>query len=171
VAEKQRTVRRIVKIPKEYFEVIEKAERLFELLYQFENGLRLAIYNFLTSSYGSNWWDVSLKNNLPTIYEYANDKIKRRRYMPYIAESTLVKPFPMHYVTLGHLEEIVKKYRSDCIPGLFPSIDFFMGHMYLIKEIRNLFCHMFPGITNKDVQYARNAIKLLAEHINIRLMV
>ncbi len=50
-------------------------------------------------------------------------------------------------ITLGQLEEIVKAYKSDCIPQLFPNIEFFVGHMELIKRVRNMYSHMFPCIT------------------------
>jgi hypothetical protein len=161
--------RRIVKIPVAYLEVIELGNVLFPSLYQLENGLRLAVYNFLSTCYGSNWWDISLKANLKTIWDYANDQQKRHSSMPWIGASSRVQVLPVHLITLGHLEEIVKKYKSDCIPQLFPTIEFFLGHMEAIKRVRNLYTHMFPCITKEDCTLAKREIRTLASHINTRL--
>jgi hypothetical protein len=72
-------------------------------------------------------------------------------------------------VTLGHLEEIIKKYRSDCIPELFPTLEFFLGHMEVIKRVRNLYSHMFPCISRSDIRVAKREILTLAAHLNTKL--
>lgn len=162
-------IRRLVKIPTEYLEAIKVANLIFPALYQLENGLRLAIHNYLSVCYGSEWWDLSLKTKLPTIWEYSDKQKKNRDLMPWIGASTRVQILPIHLVTLGHLEEIVKKYQSDCIPELFPTLDFFTGHLGVIKKVRNLYSHMFPCITISDCTLAKREIKTLASHINTRL--
>lgn len=63
----------------------------------------------------------------------------------------------------------MKKYRSDCIPQLFPTMEFFLGHMECIKRVRNLYAHMFPCLTDNDSRLVRREITTLAEHINTRL--
>jgi len=166
---KAKRIKRLVRIPNEYFEVIKVGETLFSPLYQLENGLRLAINSYLANFYGDNWWEYSLKIELPQIYDYAEKHMQKRGNMPSIAKSKLIKPLPIHFVTLGHLEDIVKKYQSDCIPTIFPTLEFFLGHMHVIKEVRNLFSHMFPCITKNDAQTARREIKTLSEHINEKL--
>lgn len=158
--------RRIIRVPADYLEVIPLGNTLFPTLFQLENGLRLVLHNYLTTCYGTDWWDVSLKTKLPSVYDYVVDQQKRRNSMPWIGDSARVTVLPIHLVTLGHLEEIVKKYRSDCIPELFPTIEFFLGHMDPIKRVRNLFAHMFPCITRSDCDLARREIRTLAEHIN-----
>lgn len=162
-------IRRIVRVPAEYLEAVPFGNVLFPSLYQFENGLRLAINNFLTSCYGPDWWNISLNVQLPDVHRYAEEQGKRRNLMPWIGDSTRVTVIPIHLVTLGHLEEIVKRYRSDCIPHLFPTLEFFLGHMETIKRVRNLFSHMFPCITNTDCKTARREITTLAAHINTKL--
>lgn len=142
---------------------------MFPALYQFENGLRLLLDNFLKTCYGPNWWDVSLRNKLPEIFNYAEGQRKKLDAMPWIGDSSVVTVLPVHLVTLGHLEEIIKAYRSDCIPELFPTQEFFLGHMELIKRIRNMYTHMFPCITRKDSNFARGEIRVLAFHINSKL--
>lgn len=150
-------------------EVIELGNVLFPSLFQLENGLRLAINNFLTSCYGADWWENSLKSKLKTVYDYAEEQENKRNSMPWIGASARVTVLPIHLVTLGHLEEIVKKYNSDCIPDLFPNLEFFLGHMEVIKRVRNLYTHMFPCITNNDCRTAKREIITLSEHINAKL--
>lgn len=134
-----------------------------------KNGLRLAIHNHLTVCYGVDWWQVSLRPKLPAVYDYAGSQQKRLDDMPWTGASSRVPVLFIHLVTLGHLEEIVKKYQSDCIPQLFPTLEFFLGHMEAIKRVRNLFSHMFPCITKNDCQLAKREILTLATHINSKL--
>ena len=169
MARGKRKVRRLVKIPEVYLEVIDLANVLFPSLYQFENGLRLIINDFLTTCYGLNWWDLSLQRKLPRVHAYAAEQQKKQSLMPWIGASARVPVLPIHLITLGHLEEIVKSYQSDCIPQLFPTLEFFLGHMEVIKRVRNLYSHMFPCITRNDCRVARREITTLAEHINSRL--
>lgn len=162
-------IRRIVRLPSEYLEAIYLSNVIFPALYQFENGLRLIINSYLGTCYGSNWWEISLKARLPKVFEYAENQQKKLDSMPWIGDSSRVQVFPLHLITLGQLEEIVKKYQSDCIPELFPSLTFFLGHMEVIKRVRNLYTHMFPCITRNDCSVARSEIRTLALHINSKL--
>jgi hypothetical protein len=160
---------RIVRIPAEYFDALDIGNILFPSLYQFENGLRILLDSYLTTCYGSDWWEASLKAKRYTIFEYAEAQKKKLDAMPWIGSSSVVKVLPVHLVTLGHLEEIVKAYSSDCIPELFPTLDFFTGHMELIKRVRNMYSHMFPCISRSDCKIAKSEIRVLASHINSRL--
>jgi hypothetical protein len=110
---------RIVNLPAEYFEGIEIGNSLFPSLYQFENGLRVLLHSYLTTCYGPDWWAVSLQPRLRTVFDYAENQQRRLDSMPWIGASSVVTVLPIHLVTLGHLEELVKIYRSDCIPQLF----------------------------------------------------
>jgi len=169
MAKRKYKIRRIIKLPSEYLEVIELGNILFPSLFQLENGLRLAINNFLTTCYSTDWWEISLKQRLRTVYDYAENQEKKHQSMPSLGTSARVTVLPIHLVTLGHLEEIVKKYESDCIPQLFPTLVFFLGHMEVIKRVRNLYTHMFPCITYSDCRTARREITTLSEHINAKL--
>src|SRR2546422_4504687 len=137
-------VRPLLRIPPEYLEAIPHGRELLSPLYQFENGLRLAIHKHLSTCYGTNWWDDKLRFDLPDIHIYATEQKAKSDKMPWIGDSPNVKALPIHRITLGHLEEIVKKFQSDCIPELFPTLEFFLGHMEGIKRVRNLYSHMFP---------------------------
>lgn len=158
-----------MRLPAEYLPPIELGNVLFPALYQFENGLRLLLNGYLETCYGADWWNVSLRTKLHTVFEYAEAQQNRLNSMPWIGASSAVKVLPVHLITLGQLEEIVKAYRSDCIPELFPTIEFFLGHMELIKRVRNMYTHMFPCITRQDCQFVKGEIRVLATHINSKL--
>jgi hypothetical protein len=159
----------IVKLPADYIDGLRIGNVLFPTLYQFENGLRILLDSYLTTCYGANWWDVSLKPKLQAVFDYADNQKKKLDAMPWIGASSAVAVLPIHLVTLGHLEEVVKVYKSDCIPQLFPTMEFFLGHMEVIKRVRNMYSHMFPCITEGDCQVAENEIRVLALHINSKL--
>lgn len=162
-------LRRTIRLPAEYFEAIEITSVLFSPLYQFESGLRILLNSFLTECYGAEWWSESLKTKLPKVFEYSEEQKKKLDGMPWIGDSNAVTILPIHLVTLGHLEEIIKAYQSECIPQLFPNLTFFLGHMELIKRIRNMYTHMFPCISRSDCQIAQSEIRVLGRHINSKL--
>jgi hypothetical protein len=161
--------RQLVHLPPEYAPGIEFGTILFPPLYEFENGLRIAIDRFLSSCYTPDWWERTLETRLPVVYDYATKQQKKRESMPWIGAATSIQVLPIHLVTLGQLEEIVKEYKSDCIPQLFPTMEFFLGHMEVIKRVRNLYSHMFPCVTKDDCSLAKREIRTLATHINTRL--
>ena len=164
-----RTTRRILNIPKTYVEVIPIGTSLFPTLYQFENGLRIAIDKLLSTLYGSDWWETKLQFDLPTIYQYAADVKQKHNRMPWIGDSSRVAIRPIHNVTLGQLEAIVEKYRSECFPELFHSDRFFFGHMDAIKLVRNLYGHMFPCLTKSDARTAKREIATLCEELKTKV--
>jgi hypothetical protein len=161
--------RRILNIPEEYLEAVRIGQPVFSPIYQFENGLRLAVHKFMVTCYGVDWWELSLKNRLPDIYDYAEEQKLKKSYMPWIGDSRRVTVLPIHLVTLGQLEQIIIHYKSDCIPELFPTIDFFTGHMEVIKRVRNLFSHMYPCITNHDVVVVKREIRTLCDHLKSKV--
>jgi hypothetical protein len=157
--------KRLLNIPKEYIEAIEVGEPIFSTLFQFENGLRIYIHNYLVTCYGTDWWEVSLKTKKLDIYKYVQDQELKKNYMPWIGDSTRINVLPIHSITLGQLEQIVIAYKSECIPQLFPSLDFFKGHLEIIKRVRNLFAHFHPCITPRDVTTAKREVLTMIEHI------
>jgi hypothetical protein len=164
----KRKYQRIINIPAQYLDVIPIGTRLFPALYQFENALRLAVDKHLTVCYG-NWWEHKLKFDLPDIYNYAEDVKQKHSKMPWIGDSARVTTLPLHNITLGQLGQIVEYYKSDCIPQLFSSLDFFTGHMRLIKLVRNLYSHMFPCLTSQDAKLARNEITTLCASLKSKI--
>lgn len=160
---------RLVRIPAPYFEGLDVANLLFPSLYQFENGLRLAIHHFLETCYGPDWWIKKIQAELPVVFKYEADQKAKLATMSWLGSSTRVAVLPVHLVTLGQLEEIIKKYQSDCIPELFPTLAFFLGHMEVIKRVRNMYSHMFPCISQTDARVVKTEIRTLAYHLNAKL--
>jgi hypothetical protein len=161
--------RRILNIPREYLEAVSIGHQVFSPIFQFENGLRLAVHKFMVTCYGTDWWELSLKLRLPDIYNYVETQKLKKSYMPWIGDSTRVPLLPIHLITLGQLEQIIVHYKSDCIPELFPTIDFFTGHMEVIKRVRNFFSHMYPCITTHDVVIAKREIMTLCDHLRSKV--
>lgn len=166
---KPKVRKRLIKIPTEYEGAIDYGIKVFSPLYQLENGLRIIVDNHLGVCYGLNWWEDSLKHQLPRTHQYSADVSAKMSKMPYIGDSTAVPVKPIHMITLGQLEEIIRHYRSDCIPELFPTIEFFIGHMEIVKRVRNLFSHMFPCISAADVDRVNREIATLSEHIDAKI--
>ncbi len=161
--------RKLLKIPDEYLEAIQIGRPLFSPLFQFENGLRLALHKYMTILYSEDWWETSLKDRLPDLYQYVEEQKVKRDNMPWIGDSSRTNLLPLHSLTLGQLQKIVEHYRSEIIPDLFPNIEFFTGHMEIIKRVRNLFSHMYPCITSANVATANREIQTLTEHLNAKL--
>ncbi len=168
VAKSERLATKL-RLPQPYFEAIPLGESLFSPFFQFENSLRLAIHKHLANCYGKDWWEKKLQFELPDVYEYAAEQKAKSDLMPWIGDSARTEILPIHRVTLGHLEEIVKKFQSECIPHLFPNLTFFLGHMECIKRVRNLYTHMFPCLDSNDSRLAKREIKTLVEHLNNKL--
>jgi len=163
-------IARMVKIPAPYFESLDLSYLLYPSFYQFENGLKIVIDSFLKTCYGPDWWNTSLRVRREGIFEYAANQRRRLDSMPWIGDSASVEVLPIHLITLGQLEEVVKEYRSECIPDVFPNIEFFLGHMEVIKRVRNMYSHMLPCITRTNCADARSEIRILARHINAKLL-
>lgn len=161
---------RILPLPVSYYEAIKIGSPIFPILFEFENGLRLAINNFLITCYGQDWWENDLRTRKSDIYDYVEGQKRKRTYMPWIGDSKRVEILPIHSITLGQLEEIVNVYKSDCIPELFPTLDFFKGHMEIIKRVRNMYSHMFPCITKDDIMDAKSEIKILCKHFKSKIL-
>lgn len=165
----RRKPNRLVRIPAPYFEGLDVANLTFPSLYQFENGLRLAIYHFLGTCYGPDWWTKKIQFEMPKLFEYEADQKAKLATMSWLGSSTRVTVLPVHLVTLGQLEDIIRKYQSDCIPELFPTLPFFLGHMEVIKRVRNMYSHMFPCISVNDAKVIKAEIRTLALHLNPKL--
>ncbi len=100
---------------------------LFPALYQFENGLRIALDSFLQTCYGPDWWDASLKGRLNNTFVYAEGQRKKLDAMPWIGDSSAVKVLPVHLITLGQLEEIVEPTNLIVSRSSFPISNFSWG--------------------------------------------
>ena len=161
--------KRIVPIPKPYIEAIKEGSEAFSPLFQFENALRLVVDKHMQTCYGDNWWDMKVKYDLPNTYHYAEEVKQSSSKMPWIGDSARVTTMPLHAITLGQLEELLVHYKADCIPTIFPKLDFFTGHMEVIKKVRNLFSHMHPCIDKNDVKLLKREIATLCDALRGKL--
>ena len=84
----------LIRIPDEYLEAIDLGNVLFPSFYQFENGFRILLDAYMASCYGADWWNLSLQQELPKIYEYSLDQRKKMDAMPW-------KPFPEAFSSGG----------------------------------------------------------------------
>ncbi|MEO8514053.1 MAG: hypothetical protein ABI543_10865 [Ignavibacteria bacterium] len=158
-----------ISLPSEYYKAVKIGAPIFPILFEFENGLRLAINNFLSSIYGNDWWEIKLKSRYFDAYKYVADQKAKRDKMPWIGDSSRTTLIPLHSVTIGHLEQIVIKFQSECIPQLFPTIQFFTGHMEIVKRVRNMYSHMYPCIDKEDIEDAISEIKIISKHIKNKI--
>lgn len=156
---------RFLNLPPAYYKAIKVGNPIFPVLFEFENGLRIAVNKILSELYGEDWWETSLKHKIKGIYDYVEDQKLKKDKMKWIGDSKRTVLFPLHSVTLGQLEDIIKIYKSELIPELFPTIDFFSGHLEIIKRVRNMYSHMYPCIDKEDIIYAKSEIKTLCRQI------
>jgi len=165
IKQKQLPAPRIRWLPKTHYILAEKLSSFYGYLFLFENALRLEISNILKKK-DSNWWESMIKIDLPEVYRYSADERKRQGKLSMIGNLSALSPIDL--VTLGHLENIVTKYKSDFVPAVFPNLQFFTGHMVIVKRVRNAIAHMAPSTTSKDIRNAKNEIDILLQYLSTK---
>lgn len=150
-------------VPQSHYTLVQKISDFYPYLFIFENALRIKIEDVMSTNHGSDWWDKRLNADLNKIWEYADDQAKKQAKLPMIGKAGVLQP--IEYITIGQLEEIIKKYKSLFIPGIFHDLAFFTGHMTIVKRVRNAVAHMAPSTTSKDIQNAKNEIDILLQHL------
>jgi len=116
------------------------------------------------SSKDPDWWETKLKIDLPKIYEYSKEEKARQDQLPMVGSSGILQP--LDYLTLGRLEQIIIKYENEFVPSVFRKLDFFTGHMEIVKRVRNGIAHMAPSMTVKDIHNAKHEIDILLQHLS-----
>ena len=109
-----------INLPKEYIDTLKNAKELYSHVFSFEIGLWLAIDKHLTEWIGKEWWDVNLAKDMSNIFKYAEEH-KKRYFINEIDKSI----HNIHFITIGHLSEIVKKYKETFMPEVFPNLHVF----------------------------------------------
>lgn len=150
-------------MPGSHYSIAERLSDFYGYLFIFENALRLKIDVIMSSKY-TNWWETKLKTDLPDVYKYSNDEKTKQAKLPMIGSSGALQP--LDYLTVGHLEQIITKYQNEFIPLVFPNLQFFTGHMVIVKRVRNALAHMAPSTTAKDIRNAKNEIDILLQHLS-----
>lgn len=154
-----------INIPKEYLNTLKNAKELYSHIFSFEIGLRIAIDKHLTEWIGKEWWDKKLAKDMPDIFNYA-EKHKKETYINKVDKSI----HSIHFTTLGHLSDIVKKYKETFIPEVFPNLHVFLGHIEYIIKIRNCCCHMHPNIDKEYIKLLKAETLVLSNIINSKIL-
>lgn len=153
-----------INLPKEYINALKNAKELYSHIFSFEIGLRLAIDKHLTEWIGKEWWNIKLAKDMPDIFKYAEEH-KKQSFINKIDKSI----HNIHFITIGHLSEIVKKYKETFIPEVFPNLHFFLGHIEYIIKIRNCCCHMHPNIDKEYIKILDAETLILSKMINSKI--
>lgn len=153
-----------INLPKEYINALKNAKELYSHIFSFEIGLRLAIDKHLTEWIGKEWWNIKLAKDMPDIFKYAEEH-KKQYFINKIDKSIR----NIHFITIGHLSEIVKKYKETFIPEVFPNLHFFLGHIEYIIKIRNCCCHMHPNIDKEYIKILDAETLILSKMINSKI--
>lgn len=154
-----------INLSKEYTNTLKNAKELYAHIFSFEIGLRLAIDNHLTEWIGKEWWNIKLAKDMPEIFKYAEEH-KKEFFINKIDKSI----HNIHFVTIGHLSEIVKKYKETFIPEVFPNLHVFLGHIEYIIKIRNCCCHMHPNIDKEYIKILEAETLILSKIINSKII-
>lgn len=150
-------------VPQSYYSLASRITEFYPYLFVFENALRIKIGDLMTANHGKDWWDNRVRADLLDIWQYANDEAKKQAKLPMIGKAHLLQP--IEYITIGQLEQIVQKYQPLFIPSVFPTLQFFAGHMVIVKRVRNAVAHMAPSATSTDIRNAKNEIDILLQHL------
>ena len=153
-----------INLPKEYINALKNAKELYSHIFSFEIGLRLAIDKHLTEWIGKEWWNIKLAKDMPEIFKYAEEH-KKQYFINEIGKSIR----NIHFITIGHLSEIVKKYKETFIPEVFPNLHVFLGHIEYIIKIRNCCCHMHPNIDKEYIKILDAETLILSKMINSKI--
>lgn len=153
-----------INLPKEYMNALKNAKELYSHIFSFEIGLRLAIDKHLTEWIGKEWWNIKLAKYMPDIFKYAEEH-KKQYFINKIDKSI----HNIHFITIGHLSEIVKKYKETFIPEVFPNLHVFLGHIEYIIKIRNCCCHMHPNIDKEYIKILDAETLILSKIINSKI--
>lgn len=154
-----------INLPKEYASALKNAKELYSHIFSFEIGLRLAIDKHLTEWIGKEWWNIKLAKGMPEIFKYAEEH-KKQFFINKIDKSI----HNIHFITIGHLSEIVKKYKETFIPEVFPNLHVFLGHIEYIIKIRNCCCHMHPNIDKEYIKILEAETLILSKIINSKII-
>ena len=154
-----------INLPKEYTSALKNAKELYSHIFSFEIGLRLVIDKHLTEWIGKEWWNIKLAKDMPEIFKYAEEH-KKQFFINKIDKSI----HNIHFITIGHLSEIVKKYKETFIPEVFPNLHVFLGHIEYIIKIRNCCCHMHPNIDKEYIKILEAETLILSKIINSKII-
>ena len=100
------------------FKIRSAAQRMAEfylIFYMLENDIRAFVADILGESFGVDWWDQAVPDDVQK-YAKSNKQKESREGLPPRSDR------PIDYITFGHLGEIIKQ-NWDTFGGLFPNCE------------------------------------------------
>ena len=111
---------------------------IYPLLYVLENSIREIIDRFMTSYYGSKWWDSKAPKELrETVNRRMSDEQKNSWHQRRGAR-------PIDYVDLNQLSTLMRRLEKEVVPTIIPSIEWFTQLVEEVYKSRCVVCHMNP---------------------------
>jgi hypothetical protein len=117
------------------------AEKVYPLLYAFENSVREFVNGHLTDKYGMKWWDRT-----GLVGKSARDVVERNKKATGKNRWVLRKTaHPVYSTNLGHLGSIITSTDGWKVFGpMFPSQAWVTAHFETFEQLRNVVAHMNP---------------------------
>src|SRR5574341_761283 len=142
-------------------EAKDMAEKVYPLLYFFENSAREVINRVMRHAHGDNWWDTDTKVS-SDIRRTVKDRISKEDKNPWHGKRGV---HPIYYTDLEHLGLIVKN-NWPLFKNIFPDQEWFLQRIKEISHSRNPVAHMNP-LSKADIErikvYTREWEKQLAQ--------
>jgi hypothetical protein len=110
---------------------------IYPLLYVLENSIRELIDLFMTSRYGTNWWNLKAGKLKDRVGERMSDEKKNSWHQKRGAR-------PIDYLDFAQLPTLVRKIQEDIVPDIIPSIEWFTQFVDEVYKSRCVVCHMNP---------------------------
>ena len=150
---------------KTLLEAKNMAEKVYPLLYLFENSVREMIIRIMRHAYGNNWWDADMKVS-KDIKDTVKDRLAKETNNPWHGRRGA---HPIYYTDLEHLGQIVKN-NWPLFKQVLPSQEWFGQRVKEISQSRNPVAHMNP-LAKEDVErikvYTRDWEKLINQKIGV----
>ncbi len=124
-------------------------EKVYPLLYLFENSVREVVARVLAAAHGSKWWDVVASAKEKEAVE------GRRAKEGAEAWHSQKSAHPIYYTDLNHLAKIVNR-QFEHFKAIFPRASWFDGLVDDVAVSRNEVAHMNP-IKAADLRHLESA--------------
>jgi hypothetical protein len=115
---------------------------VYEILYHFENSMRVFIRRVLRAKYGPDWWELHSPQGL-------KDTVRKRTKDDAInAWHQKRSTDPINYLDLNQLPALVRATQADFIPTFFPSLEWYQQFIDELYRSRCVVSHMNPLIAS-----------------------
>lgn len=105
----------------------------YQILYCFENDLRKIINDVMEDSFGTNWWEQKVRNNIKIDVRKRQEAEKNSVFFARVDD-------PLYFTTLGELKEIISD-NYDVFANHFRSQKFVEELLFQINRLRIVVGH------------------------------